>query len=340
MKLPTLAFLTRSLFVCLVFIVPVRAQLFSYTLLDQPVNDIAYSISSGLIYATVPSTGGPNGNYLIAVDPFTKEVVGRVFAGSEPNRIALTSDERYVYVSLDGSGSVKRFAVRGLVADLSFSLGFGSSGANYAEDIAPIHGKPHLLAVSRRNLCCSPRHEGVAVYDNGVQLPNVTSRFQQTNEIESGTDGLSLYGYNSETSEFGFRKIGLSESGAAITSTQTHSFGSYSLEIRYLRGRVYASNGMIIETATGLPAGVFATGGAANGLTLDKGNRRILFVVNSQLKVFNLDTMQPFGSVNLPTNLHLRARLVRWGRRGFAYRTSDGRLAIAESLLITQKVPG
>ncbi len=322
------------------FLTPsVQGQLFTYTLLDQQVNDIV-ATSSGLIYASVPSTGGQHGNYIIVVDPYRKSVVGRVFAGSEPNKLALTSDQKFLYVSLDGSGSVKRFVREGLVSDLTFNLGIGSQGPNYAEDLAAIYGKPNLVAVSRRNLCCSPRHEGVAVYDNGVQLPTVTSRTQQTNEIESGDDGVSLYGYNTETSDFSFRRIGIDQNGASITSSLSNSFGAYNLEIRYFRGNVYATNGKIVAASTGFPSGSFAVGGFANGLVLDKWNRRILFIINSQLKVFWLDSMQPVGTADLPTNVHSRARLVRWGRRGIAYRVSDGRLAIAESLLVTQKVGG
>jgi hypothetical protein len=332
---------TRNLLGCLLLTllgaISAHSQLFSYSLMDQPVNDLVYSGSSGLIYASVPSTGGPNGNHIIGIDPLTSTIVARAFAGSEPNKLVLTRDEKFLYVGLDGSASVKRFSVNGLTSDLTFSLGSGSNGAHYVDDMATFPGNPNLVAVSRRNYCCSPRHEGVALYDNGLQLPNVTLRTQQTNEIEAGDDGVALYGYNNETSGFQFRRMSIDQNGINIASSFGNAFGAYHLEIRFMRGLVYAGNGKIVDASTGLPAGSLAVNGFANGLALDRRNRRALFVLNSQLKVFGLDSMRPIGTAELPVSVHSRARLVRWGRRGIAYRIGDGRLAIAESLLVSQK---
>ena len=59
--------------------------------------------------------------------------------------------------------------------------------------------------------------------------------------------------------------------------------------------------------------------------------------MGSSLKALRTTTFQPIGTVNLPTSVDTPAQLTRWGRRGVAYRTSGGKLALAESLLVTQK---
>ncbi|MGD9628150.1 MAG: YncE family protein [Pyrinomonadaceae bacterium] len=312
-------------------------QLFSYYLIDQPVNDIAYSRTTGMIYASVPSTGGNLGNHIIVVNPNSRTIVNSVFAGSEPNKLAVTSDGKYLYVGLNGSSSVKRYPLSNMSSDISFNLGSGSNGFFIAEDIAPILNRPDVVAVSRQNTCCSPRHEGVAIYENGVQLPTVTPRTSETNEIEAGGDQTALFGYNNETSGFQYRRLSVDGTGVSIGLSQPNTFGAYSLKIRYSQGRVYASNGKIVEAYTGVPVGEFALGGFANGLAVDRQNRRALFVMGSTLRAFHSLTFQPIGVVNLPTNVHNQAQLTRWGRRGVAYRTNDGKLAIAESLLITRK---
>lgn len=312
-------------------------QLFSYTELNQRVNDIAYSPITGMLYASVPSTGGQYGNHLIVIDPKTGAIVNSVFAGSEPNKLAMTNDGRYLYVGVDGAASVKRFVLASLTLDISISLGIGNDGPYIAEDIAPIPGRPNVVAVSRRDTCCSPRHEGVVLFDNGIQLSNITSANSETNEIEAGDDGTSLYGYNNETSGFQFRQLYIDSNGVYISSSEPNTFGAYSLKIRYSAGRVYASNGKIVEAANGNPVGMFSLGGFADGIAVDKRNSRVLFVMGSSLKAFRTTTFQPIGTVNLPTSVDTPAQLTRWGRRGVAYRTSGGKLALAESLLVTQK---
>lgn len=323
--------------IILVFSSMVSAQLFSYKLVGQAVNDIAYSPITGMLYASVPSTGGQYGNHLIVIDPKAGAVVNSVFAGSEPNKLAMTNDGRYLYVGVDGAASVKRFVLATLTSDISISLGSDNNGPYTAEDIAPIPGRPNIVAISRRNSCCSPRHEAVVLFDNGIQLPNVTPRTSETNEIEAGDDGVSLYGYNNETSGFQFRQLYIDSNGVYISSSEPNTFGAYSLKIRYSAGRVYASNGKIVEAANGNPVGIFSLGGFADGIAVDKRNSRVLFVMGSSLKAFRTTTFQPIGTVNLPTSVDTPAQLTRWGRRGVAYRTSGGKLALAESLLVTQK---
>ncbi|HMM79304.1 MAG TPA: hypothetical protein PKC65_04705 [Pyrinomonadaceae bacterium] len=335
----------RSLFRFFVFLSIVlclhgaaSAQLFSYRFVDQIVNDIAYSRSTGMIYASVPSVGGQYGNKIVVVDPRSGLIVNNAFAGSEPNRLSLTSDGNYLYVAMDGSSSVKRFVLSSMTSDISFSLGSSSNGPLLAEDLAAIPGRPNMVAVSRRNTCCSPRHEGVAIYVDGVKVPNTTDQFSEANELEASSDPNILYGYNNETSGFEYRQLTIDSSGVTITASHPSPFGfAYSIEVRYAGGRAYSSNGKVIDAVTAEPLGAFSLSGSPNGLTVDTVNRRAFFVTGSTLLAYSTTTFQPVGAVTLPTFVFGKARLIRWGRRGIAYRTDEGKLAIAETLLVTQK---
>lgn len=149
--------------IVLVFSSMASAQLFSYKPVDQVVNDIAYSPITGMLYASVPSTGGQYGNHLIVIDPKAGAIVNSVFAGSEPNKLAMTNDGRYLYVGVDGAASVKRFVLASLTSDISISLGIGNDGPYIAEDIAPISGRMssrslgviRAVALTMKELSCS-----------------------------------------------------------------------------------------------------------------------------------------------------------------------------------------
>ncbi len=314
------------------------AQLFSYTLVDQQVNDIAYSQATGMIYAAVPSTGGIYGNYIIAVEPRSGQIIGSAFAGSEPTKLATTADGTFLYVGFSGASLVKRFQLPSLTTDLTIDLGSGSNGAYFAEDIAPIPGRPNLVAISRRNQCCSPRHEGVVLYNGATIAPNSTPRTSLNNEIEASADGSTIYAYNNETSGFEIRTLAVDDNGVSITSSYSGGFGAYSIEIRTLRGLVYGSNGKVLDPSTGSSVGVFSVGAiSAEGFVIDRLNRRIFFGTGSTIKAFDLGTYQPMGAITLPTATDTKAHLVRWGRRGLAYRNNAGQLVIAETLLVTAK---
>src|SRR6266849_1799221 len=72
-------------------------------------NDLVYDPGTRRIYASVPSSAGANGNSITAIDPVTGAIGPSVFIGSEPGKLALSDDGRYLYVALDGAAAVRRF---------------------------------------------------------------------------------------------------------------------------------------------------------------------------------------------------------------------------------------
>ena len=332
--------LYRVLFFCIlsnIFIISAAAQthvVYNFQVINQTVNDLVYARQRRLIYASVPSTGGIYGNHIIAINPFTKQIVGSVFVGSEPTKIAISDDEQFLYVGLTGAAQVRKVILETLTADISFGLGTGSFGLHFPEDIAVLPNQPNTIAVSRRNTCCSPRHEGVAIYENGVMRPTVTPGHTGSNAIEAGENENVLYGYNNETTDFGFRRMAVSPSGVSITSNLQQVIAGFGVDIRYSNGRIYSTTGVAVNTATNSLDGSFAVGGFTNGVAPDPKTRRVFFIQNGTLKAFNTMTFQPTGSVSLGTGENGVSRLTRWGRRGFAYRTGDNRIVLFETSLV------
>src|SRR5262249_19491479 len=70
------------------------------TVLNLPANDLVWDPFTQLIYASLPSSYGANGNSIAVINPATKSVTGYHFSGSEPHALALDSNSKFLYVGL------------------------------------------------------------------------------------------------------------------------------------------------------------------------------------------------------------------------------------------------
>ena len=128
--------------------------------------DLAYEPASNRLYASVPSTAAAHANMVLAIDPLTGVVVDSVLVGGSPGKLALSDDGSALWVALDATGQVRRVSLPSLALAGSFSL-----GANRVWDMRVMPGRPGTVAISRFDPCCSPAHEGVAIYDDGIKRP-------------------------------------------------------------------------------------------------------------------------------------------------------------------------
>src|SRR5438876_9491451 len=94
--------LRLALLIALVPALPAWADVRQLTL---PANDLISDRFRGKIYASVPSradgsatSSGGSGNSIAVVDPESGAVGPFIPVGSEPNRLAISDDGRYLYV--------------------------------------------------------------------------------------------------------------------------------------------------------------------------------------------------------------------------------------------------
>src|SRR5687767_2732712 len=152
--------------------VSAAARAATITPVALPTKDIVYDALAQRLYASVPGTASSRANTVTVIDPFTGNILASVFVGSEPGRLALSDDGQYLYVALDGAAAVRRVHVPTLTAGLQFAVGSDPFfGPMLVEDMAVLPGNPAAVAISRRYQGVSPRHAGVAVYDDGVPRP-------------------------------------------------------------------------------------------------------------------------------------------------------------------------
>ena len=293
--------------------------------------DLAYDAFTQRIYASVPSSAGTIGNTITVIDPLTGLVGNSVFIGSEPGKLALSDDGQFLYVALDGAVAVRRFNMAAQTAGLQFTLGSDSfHGSNFAEDMAVQPGNPGVVAVSKKNQGISPRHAGVAIYDNGVQRPNVTQRHTGSNVIEFSESSDRLYGYNNESTEFGFRRMSVDNAGVAVIDVAGNIISGFAADIKYEAGLIFSTSGRVVDPEAGTLLGSFSFPGFnfPSAVMPNAATGRVHFVAGNTLLTYDWETLTLLDSVSIPGMIGNATSLVRWGQDGLAFRTTGDQVIL------------
>lgn len=287
--------------------------------LSLPVRDLAYVAASDRIYATVYD--GALAGHLAVIDPHTGTVVDQHWIGQEPRYLALADDGYSLWVGLDGESAVVRFDTRYGYASHRVQLDSGI----VAEDLAAVPGRPDRVAVARKNLCCSPRHEGIAVYEYGQPLPNATAAGVGSNVIEFGATRAVLYGMDNETSANRIPRMEVDDAGVTVAyAGWTVGLTGYP-DMVYAAGRLYTTGGPAIDTGYNDWAGFFNASGAVRP---DVETGRVYFLATTRITVADLNTFDVLATLPVPPLAfepasETRRHLVRWGADGLAWHDAD-----------------
>ncbi len=305
------------------------------TTLSLPTNELIWDAGRAKIYASVPSRAGVNGNSIAIIDPVTS-AISYVFIGSEPNRLAISDDGQYLYVGLDGAAAVRRLNLNTQTPEIQFTLGSDSFfGPMYADDIEVMPGNPHTVAISRRNQGYSPRHMGVGIYDDGVCRPTTTPVHTGANVIEFGSSPEVLYGYNNETTEFGFRRMRVDQSGVTVIDVAANLISGFGMDIEYEGGRIFSDGGRAIDPISDTILGTYVPpSGVWFSLAFrpEASANRVYFmsdpIYGAKLYSYVMDTFVPYGSLQVNTGGSWLSSLIRWGEDGFAFRNDADQVVL------------
>lgn len=298
--------------------------------INLPGNDMVYSSQKGLLYVSVPGRAGSQGNAVAVIDPQLGQVVSSLPVGLDPYDLALSSDGQHLYVGLDGEAAVRRVGLSPLTAGPKISLGNDSHGGPLAaEEIEVQPGDPDVIAVALASTIVTPRGEGVAIFDGGVRRPIVTNPSDSINQIEFSTDPAILYGYNNETTEFGFRTMKVDSQGVSVSAVAQDVITGFGVEIELVSGLIFTSAAEVMNPNTSLRVGVFAPLDSTTSVLPEPGQDRVLFLTESALETHRLSTFTRTGSRTLPAEaLGRPSRLVRWSDNGLAFLTSEGQIVL------------
>lgn len=267
-----------------------------------------------VLYATVPVGAARLAQHLVRLNPTTGAIIDSLFLGSAPTRMAIADDGSWLYVALDGAPRVVRVRLSDFTTQGDLVLpGDSFLGAARAEDVEVVPGNSTLVAVSLRNTCCSPRHSGVALFSGVTRLPVQTQGHTGSNRIAIASP-TELWGYNNETTEFGFRRISISEDGLREVQSQS-LFQGFGVDIEGSGARVVSTTGVVIVPATMSVVGTLSGGSMV--VRPDAATGRVHTLVGTLLTTYNLASLATIGVADLPDAGGLNT-LVRWGTNGLA----------------------
>ena len=291
-------------------------------------NDIVYSPTDGLIYASVPGSVPGMGNSVVGLDPATGNVQRQIFAGSNPNKLALSTDGTQLFVGLDGAGAVAQINLTMRVVVNQFQVA-GVSGANAAYSytaysLAAVPGMPNSVAASSTS--------GVtAIYDSGVARSSTTSTNGQ-GYLAFGSSATTLFlaaGSNVE-------KLTVGPTG--ITGSSALYAGTYFLTgLQYDSGILYLPSGAVINASSGALLGTFyaSPSNPATGPVVSDSSLGLAFIASSSylnnssgIFAYNESTFNPTGAIPIsgangsgyPSGY---LKIIRWGQNGLAVNTTS-----------------
>lgn len=310
--------------------------------------DLAWDASRGRIYASVPAAaGGTYANRVVAIDPATLQITGSVTTGQDPGQLALTSGGEYLYAALNANGTIAKINPGSLTVSSTFAVGTSPSyGTLYADDISTVAGQPNLLVVSQYRKSVSPRHNGVAVYDNGVVRPTKTQDHTGSNVIEASADPTIFFGYNTESTEYGFRRLRLDASGMTQLEVSGSLIDGFSVDIRSAGNMVFSNSGVEVDGAQMRRLGTFTLPTGTGPVRPDMAANRVYFI-EPQTASSNYDKIGAYD----PTTFSLIRRLsfspavtlpggfIRWGTNGLGFKTSNSVVLINSSQLVPSDPP-
>ena len=309
------------------------------TFISLPTNDLTYSSFTGLLYASVPSSGGPSlGNSIVPIDPNTGILGTPIFVGSEPNAMAMSSDGKVIWVTLNGAAAARRVDLVAKSAGLQFSLGGGTGLYNpptTALALAVMPGQPDTIAISTPST--------VTIYDRGAARANsqsgVFSCCSAVTGLAFDPTGTKLYEI-----AIGFAVVTVNSTGLGTPTVLNSTANSTGLHVD--NGRAYLTTGAILDVATGNQLGVFsvAPGQSALGPVAPDSTIGEAFVLQNQffgptlqVNAYDTSTFVLRGSLSAAngtaTPQPLPASLVRWGQNGLAF-SNGSQLYIVQSPLV------
>ena len=311
-------------------VAPASASILAQLTIDLPTRDIVADPVRDRLYVSVPGTGGAHANSVTAIDPATGAILFSIPVGSEPGKLAIADDGSVLYVGLDGEYSVRRVDLSTATAGIEFDVGRSYWGPMTVEDMVVLPGTPGTVAIAAWRPEVIPHHGGVGIYDDGVMRPTRTGDHTGANRLEPSPSAALLYGYNSETTEFGMRRLTVSSSGVTETFVRWNAIEGYPwpTDIVHADGRIYATNGTIVA-----PPGMERVGTIDDiGLVRpDPENGRVHFLDGTTLTAYHYTELVPLGSVTVPAGGE--GALVRWGADGLAWRSPSQVVVVRTDLV-------
>ncbi len=324
----------------------VKAAASSLAVVDVEGSDIVWDAKAAKLYVSVPASAPTNGNTITVVDPITGQIAKSQALSSEPSVLAISDDSQFLYAgvntdpsSADEATEVQRLALPALTPDILINSG-GLSNYNRVVDMKVKPGAAHTLAVTLQT------HPQLVIFDDTAARSKSEDKGSY-GSIQWKADGTEIWGGNGS-----FTRASVTAAGASFVTSYYGAFRNGGLlQSDPTTGYIYATSGMAVDSATGLPVGSFAQMFAGSSPTNSVPWTGLLLAVDPVLKrafsvrqmvlsssqagfeylcqveSHDLNTYAEISEVQIVDCKGQLANLVRWGSSGLAIiskRNGDG----------------
>ncbi|MFZ0537695.1 MAG: hypothetical protein WAM47_12555, partial [Candidatus Sulfotelmatobacter sp.] len=278
---------------------------------------------------SMPSSYGANGNSIAVINPSTGAVTGFFYAGSEPTKLALDSTSKFLYVGLNGDGSIQRLDLPAFSDDIVIGLGSTTDGPNLAQAIAVSPTNSHTIAVALNEDSCCSSSGPLEFFTDSTKLANSVST-PAINQI-SFASGTTLYGYYPDT----LSQVTVSSTGGTLAQQWSDLVEGNTFQ--YSGGLAFGSNGEEFDPATGLLEGTFDISNTCfypNTQVLPDSaiNRAFAlgqtpFFSSFGITSYNLSEFTPLAVASLAElapDLSSTSKFIQWGPNGLAFILAGG----------------
>lgn len=335
------------------------ATLTAYIAIEN--NAMALNPVNGLLYVSVPGAAGPPyGDSIVSVDPATGAMGTPINVGSEPDKLAISSDGTTLWVGLDGASAIREVNLTTGTAGNQFSLGDNSGLYDYPPFVHAIAVLPGtdssiVASVSTNN---GLYEDLLTIYDNGVPRANTIAMaaISSLPAIFVNPANAEVYATSFES---GYQVLSYDASGLkhlAGNTGMSNFSANYGTAVQVDNGNAYLDTGVVLAAETGTLEGTFYSSGtstATGPMVSDSAlGKNFILLQNVSTGVPALVTIQAFdestyaqdvsdaiavngalsgvkyGAGN-STETELNGynnidTLVRWGSNGLAFRAANG----------------
>lgn len=306
-----------------------------YKTVTLETNDIVFDPFTRKIYASVPSTAtSVTGNSIVALDPTTGAKGTPANIGSEPKKLALSSDGKYIYAGLTGSVEVRRMDVATMAAGARFTVTPMTSGGPLY-DLAVMPGNHDAVAVVHSDW------DGIGIWD--VAASGTATRRSKMGGIYEGIDiafdgSGRLYSQSTSSSPTKLHRFTIDATGLTYID-ETNLLGFWG-PMTVQNGLVYSTAGGIANPLTTPPSLVGHFSVSANyysyssSMAADVPNKRSFFSSGSfVIQAFDHDGMVPSDQITLPLSTSYSyssgyPKMIRWGVDGLAIRADGNQVVL------------
>jgi uncharacterized repeat protein (TIGR01451 family) len=290
---------------------PFDAVATSFQEFDFYAADLLYDSKAQRIYATVPAASTNFANRLVVINPTVGRIETNYFLGDDPQKMALSDDGQFLYVTFYGSNVVRRFDMSTRSIGLQVPLGYDPVGNKIvAVHVGVLPGQPHSYAVAAG---------GLRIFDDAVER---TNSLPVQGPIICVSPSRVYAGPP-------FTRVTLDSSGVVSSDSHDGYMGYYD-DLKYNGGLVFSSSGEVFDPES---LGIRGFLPACSIVEPDLSTGRIFTLtphpngaLPSAWTLFGCDpiTLQAISSVSLdPIAGGGPTSLIRWGTDGFAVAMSQ-----------------